>query len=45
MSTTEYAVGTLAAAALAAALHRIVSSDTVTGALRDLVERALQAPQ
>lgn len=41
MSTTEYAIGTLSAAAFAALLYVIVSGDTVSGALEDLFERAL----
>ena len=40
MSTTEYAIGTLSAAAFAALLYVIVSGDTVSGALEDLFERA-----
>ncbi|GAA1927361.1 hypothetical protein GCM10009716_39250 [Streptomyces sodiiphilus] len=45
MSTAEYAVGTLAAAALAAVLHQVVTSGAVSGALQQLVERALNAAQ
>ncbi|UED85521.1 DUF4244 domain-containing protein [Streptomyces profundus] len=45
MSTAEYAVGTIAAAALAAVLYQVVTSGAVSDALRDLVERALAAPQ
>ncbi|WP_333618352.1 DUF4244 domain-containing protein [Dietzia sp.] len=41
MSTTEYAIGTLSAAAFAALLYVIVSGDTVSGALEGLFERAL----
>ncbi|MBL1067842.1 DUF4244 domain-containing protein [Streptomyces sp. 7-21] len=41
MSTAEYAIGTLAAAAFAAVLYQVVTSGTVTGLLEDLVERAL----
>lgn len=41
MSTVEYAIGTLAAAAFAAVLYKVVSGDTVLGALNDLVQRAL----
>ncbi|WP_207930273.1 DUF4244 domain-containing protein [Streptomyces hainanensis] len=44
MSTAEYAIGTLAAAGLAALLMKVVTSDTVRGALEGLVERALSAP-
>ncbi|WP_323379982.1 DUF4244 domain-containing protein [Streptomyces alkaliphilus] len=43
MSTAEYAVGTLAAAALAAGLHQVVTSGAILGALQGLVERALHA--
>ncbi|GAB3113591.1 hypothetical protein GCM10027160_17860 [Streptomyces calidiresistens] len=43
MSTAEYAVGTLAAAALAAGLHQVVTSGSILGALQGLVERALHA--
>lgn len=41
MSTAEYAVGTLAAAALAAVLYVIVTSDAVSTALTGLIQRAL----
>lgn len=41
MTTAEYAIGTLAAAAFAAVLYAVVSSDAVVGALTGLVERAL----
>jgi hypothetical protein len=41
MSTTEYAVGTIAAAALAAVLYRVVTSGAVSDALQRLVEQAL----
>jgi hypothetical protein len=41
MSTAEYAVGTVAAAAFGLVLHQIVSSGAVSDALQDLVERAL----
>ncbi|WP_326598282.1 DUF4244 domain-containing protein [Streptomyces sp. NBC_01803] len=41
MSTAEYAVGTLAAAALAAVLYQVVTSGAVTDALQQVVERAL----
>ncbi|WP_329930195.1 DUF4244 domain-containing protein [Streptomyces sp. SP17BM10] len=43
MTTAEYAVGTLGACALAAGLYKVVTSATVTGALTDLLERALHA--
>lgn len=41
MTTAEYAIGTLAAAAFAAVLYAVVSGDSVVSALTDLVERAL----
>lgn len=41
MSTVEYAVGTVAAAAFAALLYAIVSGDDVLSALTGIVERAL----
>ena len=44
MSTAEYAVGTVAAVAFAAALFRVVSSGSVRGLLGDVVERALTVP-
>ncbi|MEO3752620.1 DUF4244 domain-containing protein [Streptomyces sp. B6B3] len=43
MSTAEYAVGTLAAAALAALLYEVLTSGAVSGALESLIERALSA--
>ncbi|MFC6866150.1 DUF4244 domain-containing protein [Haloechinothrix salitolerans] len=41
MTTAEYAIGTLAAAAFAAVLYGVVSGDSVVDALTGLVERAL----
>jgi hypothetical protein len=41
MSTVEYAIGTIAAAAFAAVLYKVVTGDMITGALNDLVQRAL----
>lgn len=41
MSTAEYAIGTIAAAAFAALLYTVVTGDSVLGALTDLVGRAL----
>lgn len=43
MSTVEYAIGTIAAAAFAAVLYAVVSGDTIVGALTTLIERALTA--
>lgn len=44
MTTAEYAVGTLAAAGLAALFYQVVTSGAVSDALQGLVERALSAP-
>jgi uncharacterized protein DUF4244 len=41
MTTAEYAVGTIAACALAAVLYRVVTSATVAAALTGVVHRAL----
>lgn len=41
MSTVEYAIGTIAAAAFAAVLYAVVTGDTVLTALTSLVQRAL----
>jgi Flp pilus assembly pilin Flp len=41
MSTAEYAIGTIAAAAFAAVLYTIVTGDSVVTALTGLVEQAL----
>ena len=41
MSTAEYAIGTIAAAAFAAVLYAVVSGDSVVGALTSIVQRAL----
>ncbi|MEQ3550990.1 DUF4244 domain-containing protein [Pseudonocardia nematodicida] len=41
MSTVEYAVGTVAAAAFAALLYAIVSGNDVLAALTGIVQRAL----
>jgi len=43
MSTVEYAIGTIAAAAFAAVLYAVISGDTIVTALTDLVQRALTA--
>ncbi|GAB3000363.1 DUF4244 domain-containing protein [Saccharothrix stipae] len=40
MSTVEYAIGTLAAAALALLLFSLLSGDWVEGLLRGLLQRA-----
>ncbi|WP_116051008.1 DUF4244 domain-containing protein [Amycolatopsis palatopharyngis] len=41
MSTAEYAIGTIAAAAFAALLYAVVTGDSVLAGLTALVERAL----
>jgi hypothetical protein len=41
MSTVEYAIGTVAAAAFAAILYTVLSGETVVAALTGLVQRAL----
>ena len=41
MSTVEYAVGTVVAAAFAAVLYQIVTGDSVVSGLTDLINRAL----
>jgi hypothetical protein len=41
MSTVEYAIGTVAAAAFAAVLYTVVTGDAISGALEALVQRAL----
>jgi hypothetical protein len=43
MSTVEYAIGTIAAAAFAAVLYAVVSGDNIVGALTALIQRALTA--
>ncbi|MFE0702559.1 DUF4244 domain-containing protein [Streptomyces sp. NPDC058872] len=44
MTTSEYAVGTIAAAAFAAVLYKIVTSGAVSGALESMIGKALDAP-
>lgn len=41
MSTVEYAIGTIAAAAFAAVLYTVVTGDSVVNGLTTLVQRAL----
>lgn len=41
MSTAEYAIGTLAAAAFAAVLYTVVTGDSIVSGLTALVQRAL----
>lgn len=42
MSTAEYAMGTVAAAAFASVLYAVVTSDSVREAVTALIERGLQ---
>jgi hypothetical protein len=42
MSTVEYAIGTIAAAAFGAILYTVVTGDSVVGALTGLISRALE---
>ena len=41
MSTAEYAIGTIAAAAFAAVLYAVVTGDSIVGGLTEIVQRAL----
>jgi Flp pilus assembly pilin Flp len=41
MSTVEYAIGTIAAAAFAAILYAVVTGDSVVSALTNIIARAL----
>ncbi len=41
MSTVEYAIGTIAAAAFGAILYSVVTGDSVVGALTNIINRAL----
>ncbi|BBX19963.1 hypothetical protein CRI77_25505 [Mycolicibacterium duvalii] len=41
MSTVEYAIGTIAAAAFGAILYTVVTGDSIVGALTDIISRAL----
>jgi hypothetical protein len=41
MSTAEYAIGTIAAAAFAGILYTVVTGDSVINGLTSLVQRAL----
>ncbi|HET6729346.1 MAG TPA: DUF4244 domain-containing protein [Jiangellaceae bacterium] len=40
MTTAEYAVGTVAACGFGGVLYKLLTSETVTGLLTDLVRRA-----
>ncbi len=41
MSTVEYAIGTIAAAAFGAILYGVVTGDSIVGALTTIINRAL----
>jgi hypothetical protein len=41
MSTVEYAIGTIAAAAFAAILYAVVTGDSIVTALTNIIARAL----
>jgi hypothetical protein len=41
MSTVEYAIGTVAAAAFGAILYTVVTGDSIVGALTNIINRAL----
>ncbi|OBG93368.1 hypothetical protein A5698_18530 [Mycobacterium sp. E136] len=42
MSTVEYAIGTIAAAALGAILYTVVTGDSIVSALTNIITRALK---
>jgi Protein of unknown function (DUF4244) len=41
MSTVEYAIGTIAAAAFGAVLYAVVTGDSIVSALTNIISRAL----
>jgi Protein of unknown function (DUF4244) len=41
MSTVEYAIGTIAAAAFGAILYTVVTGDSIVNALTNIINRAL----
>ncbi len=41
MSTVEYAIGTIAAAAFGAILYTVITGDSVVSALTNIINRAL----
>lgn len=43
MSTVEYAIGTIVAAAFAAVLYKIVTGDSIVTGLTNLIQRAFSA--
>lgn len=42
MSTSEYAIGTIAAAAFGAILYTVVTGDNIVSALTGIIDKALQ---
>ncbi|WP_067703893.1 DUF4244 domain-containing protein [Nocardia jejuensis] len=42
MSTAEYAIGTIAAAAFGAVLYGVVTGDSIVNALTKIIDKALQ---
>ncbi|MEV8530688.1 DUF4244 domain-containing protein [Streptomyces sp. NPDC051211] len=44
MSTSEYAMGTIAACAFAAVLYKVVTSEVVSTALQTTIGKALDVP-
>ncbi|OBK79348.1 DUF4244 domain-containing protein [Mycobacterium sp. 1164985.4] len=42
MSTVEYAIGTIAAAAFGAILYTVVTGDSIVSALTNIITRALK---
>ncbi|MBN3510907.1 DUF4244 domain-containing protein [Mycolicibacterium septicum] len=43
MSTVEYAIGTIAAAAFGAILYTVVTGDSIVSALTNIISRALNS--
>lgn len=41
MSTAEYAIGTIAAAAFGAVLYTVVTGDSIVSALTNIIDKAL----
>lgn len=44
MSTAEYAIGTIAAAAFGAVLYTVVTGNSIVSALTAIIDRALKTP-
>ncbi|GAB0103431.1 DUF4244 domain-containing protein [Nocardia sp. JMUB6875] len=44
MSTAEYAIGTIAAAAFGAVLYTVVTGDSIVNALTNIIDKALKTP-